>query len=275
MATEKNWLRHNLMDRFIDPMVDFKVEINYPGCTWADRNFKDTAILNAKIIYAHYPNLFLSFSGGADSDFVFRTLKTASVPFTPIIVKTHANKLELEYAFHTCREYNVTPVEIELSDKDYLTRYDKQVTRHINGIGIAAIPGMVACEYAKSQGGTLIIGEHMIDNDDTKIWPGMNEWDFYNEVFYGEESSIPFFNYSIHLTYAMVSAIEPTMPIAEWKHRLYGIDFRPVIPYQFNPLFTSLKNKIYMKSPKPNPSFSFESKEKLLSKLREYVIVYR
>jgi len=263
MATYNNWMTHNLHDRFNDPMSKFHVSLVPYNFTSMD--FGKASDYTAQLIYEKYPNIFLSFSGGLDSDYVFHVFKRNNIPFNPIIVKTSGNSLEMKYAFHTCKKFEVTPIVIDLNDKDYLTFLETHVIKKLNGRGLCAVPGVFACEYARTQSGICVIGEHMIDNDENYIFPGMNEWDFYNEVFVGEDYNVPFFNYTLELTNAMIAEID-NMPIDEWKYKLYNLEYRPIIDYQFDTKFQLIKYGLFKKQKqKPINHFSPGSKESLLT----------
>jgi hypothetical protein len=271
MAIENNWIQHNLMKRFTDHHLSFEVKIN-PN-PYKEMSFHDAADCTAQKIYQKYPKLFLSFSGGADSDYVFHCFQRNNIPFTPILVKTSGNTVELEYAFHTCRKFNITPVVLELSDADLLAFFHKEILNKLNSVGLCAIPGIIACKYAKEHGGVLVIGEHMIDYEGENIFPAMNEWDFYNEIFVGDEYNVPFFNYTTELAVAMISRIEP-MPISEWKWQLYNIDYRPVIDYVFvDTVRTLIFNIRCLRVLKTNTHHSFGTKEDFLNVTTQYQII--
>jgi len=269
MTVLNNWITHNLHQRFTNPKLDLK--INFTPYEFTPMSFHEAADYTAIKIAEKCNKIFLSFSGGADSDYVFHCFQRNNIEFTPIIVKTNFNKIELAYAFHTCRKFKIDPVILELNDKDYLIIYKNEIVDSICSGGIAAIPGIIACRYAKEHNGTLVIGEHMIDNDDTSIWPGVNDWDYYNEIFVGEDNNIPFFNYTVEMAWAMINSIEQ-LPIAEWKWQTYEIDFRPKIDYNFSNLFEDLRRNI-SKTRKHNPktNTNFGSKEDFVNMLLPYV----
>ena len=262
MATHNNWMTHNLRSRFLDSSADFKVILE--PYDFIPMPFNEAADYTVKLIEGKYQNIFLSFSGGFDSDFVFHVMQRNKVPFTPLVVKTSGNQVEMEYALYTCRKFNITPIIINLEDKDYLSFYDNQILKKINGHGLCAVPGIFACNYAKDHNGICVIGEHMIDNNENSLFPGLNEWDFYNEVFVGEAHNIPFFNYTLELTNAMISQINNNQ-IDEWKHELYQLDYRPIIDYQFSDLFNMIKAALNAKRKStPNSHYCPGTKSELL-----------
>lgn len=268
MATYNSWLTQNLASRLNDSTAVNVV--NMSPYTFNEMDFHSAADFTAKKIAEKYNKIFLSFSGGADSDYVFHCLVRNNIDFTPIIVQTSGNKTELEYAYHSCRKYKKEPVILRLEDHKLLKLFQQKVITKLKGKGLCAIPGIIACEYAKDNNGILIMGEHMIDNDGNRLFPGMNEWDFYNEVFVGEDYTVPFFNYTIELFYAMVKRIE-SLPICEWKHQLYGIGFRPIIEYQFDYKFQTIYRSLMTKIDQTiSEKFNLDSKEDLLSSLDKY-----
>jgi hypothetical protein len=104
----------------------------------------------------------------------------------------------------------------------------------------------------------MIEGEKVDKNGKKSVRPEMNEWDCYNEAVVGNDYSIPFFLYTIELTYAMLNAIEENEPIDMWKCKLYGIDYRPIMSYEFAPDFEKAIKKINLaawRTADPNHSF--------------------
>lgn len=269
MTVLNDWITHNLHDRFNDLSVG--LEIKFHPYNFRPMDFHDAADFTAAKIAEKHQNIFLSFSGGADSDYVFHCFQRNSINFTPIIVKTSGNAIEMAYALHTCRKFNVTPTIIDINNKEYMSIFAEDIIKKISGVGIEAIPGIVACRYAKSQNGILVIGEHMIDNDEENIWIGVNEWDYYNEIFVGDEYNIPFFNFTVEMAWAMASSIEQ-IPIDEWKWQTYGLDFRPKIHYTFPQLFGELRAKLSRnRKVTPKSNFIVGSKEELLTLLASYI----
>lgn len=265
MATHNNWLTSNIDERLQLKTVDLHVRlIPYP---FRQMPFHKAADFTARLIAENHEKIFVALSGGADSDFVTRCFHRCGIEFTPIIVKTSGNAKELSYAFATCEELNIKPVVIDLPDDKYLEFYFENVVKRIHGYGIYAVPSIIACEHARNNGGVLIIGEHMLDTDkhNGNIVPGVNEWDFYNECFIGEDYSIPFFLYTIELTYAMLIAIEAGIAIDKFKAKLYNVKHRPIMEYEFSEKFMAIHQQASMRRKKAaNPSFPLETREKLI-----------
>jgi hypothetical protein len=269
MATMNDWIVSNITDRLTDPALDLKVTIE--PYEFTELSFHDAADYTAKLIYQNHKNIYLSLSGGADSDFVLHCLMRNDIPFVPIIVKTSGNEEEMQYAFKSCTKFGLEPIIIDLSDSEILNRYYEDVIKRICGYGIYSIPSIISCEYARDRGGILIIGEHMIDADklNNNAAPGLNEWDFYNECFVGKEYSIPFFLYTIELCYAMVKLIDNRLPLDVLKHKMYGIERRPIMSYNFSSRFMDAFLIINSRRKhKPNSHFDFGSKEQTLNVLQ-------
>ena len=262
MATEKDWVDSNIFERLLIPALSFHVRLRpHP---FREMSFQDAADYTAKRIYEKHKNIYVALSGGADSDFVVRVFHRNNIPFTPIIVKTSGNFKELIWAYRVCDKLDLKPIILELSNAEYLNIYYEEVIKKIRGYGIYSVPSIHACRYAKEHDGVLIIGEHMIEgekrdkNGEIHIRPEMNEWDCYNEAIVGNEYSIPFFLYTIELTYAMLSAVDNTETIDMWKCRLYDVEYRPIMTYEFSPEFEKAIKQINhtnLRTADPNHSF--------------------
>jgi len=267
MSTHQNWFRSNIQERLTDPSVDLKLILNlYP---FMEMSFHDAADYTATLIAKTHKTIYVSFSGGADSEYTLRVFHRNGIHVTPIIIKTTGNVEELSYAFKCCIELDYEPIVIDVTDQEFLKRYFN-IVKTISGFGIYCIPSIIACEYARDNDGVLIIGEHLIDTDKMKnnITPGANEWDFYNECFVGEQYNIPFFNYTVELTYAMISAID-NMPLNVFKADLYGTELRPIIDYKFSDNFNYVRHRINrFRKHYPNSHVDLGSKQEFLNVLQ-------
>jgi hypothetical protein len=267
MSTHQNWFRSNIRERLTDFSVDLKLDLNpYP---FIEMSFHEAADYTVKLIAKAHDNIYISLSGGADSEYTLRSFVRNNIPVTPIIVETNGNPIELREAYRICEELNTIPIVLKIADDDYL-RWYLRIVKEINGYGIYCIPSILACEYARDNDGVVVIGEHLIDTDKlkNKITPGANEWDFYNECFVGEKYTIPFFNYTTQLAYAMIKRIED-VTLDQFKSELYGTKRRSIVEYKFCNKFNHVKSIINsLRKNYPNAHVDLGSKEEFLNVLR-------
>ena len=80
--------------------------------------------------------------------------------------------------------------------------------------------------------GTLITGEHVIDDEPNITKVSMGEWDFYLDVLYPNNSSAGLLAYTPEITYAIVKSYDAT-EVQEFKSKLYGVNFRPKLTTTF------------------------------------------
>lgn len=274
MSTHRNWFRSNIRERLTDSSIDLKLIIE--PYQFDEMEFHSAADYTAKLISSSHNNIYVSLSGGADSEYTLRAFVRNDIPVKPIIVETSGNPIELSEAYRICEELNITPVTLKITDDDYL-RWYLRIVKEISGYGIYCIPSILACEYARDRDGVVVIGEHLIDTDKlkNKITPGANEWDFYNECFVGEEYTIPFFNYTAELTYAMIKRIED-VPLDQFKSELYGTRRRTIVDYRFRNKFNHVRNIINsLRKHSPNPHVDLGSKEDFLNVLQNRKELYK
>jgi hypothetical protein len=225
MLTKNNWLTCNLAERFANPESDFLMEFNpYP---FKKMKFDDAVELTIKEITANYSNFYLGLSGGYDSEFILRTFHKFGIAITPIIVR-YCNDAETEYAYKACKELGITPVEIFLTDDQFVEYFYEKIFKQLNGIGFHSTHGLFAAEYAANHNGTLLTGGHFIGTYHTNIaddWASTCEWEFYSGYLYPASNKIDFYFYTPELTYSMF----PDTVEGGWsyyKHKLLGLEYR-------------------------------------------------
>ncbi len=241
MATKNNWLKTNIAERLTYKGADLKVWHDVSSVeekSW-DQAIKETiddlANLDRK--------LYVPLSGGMDSEYVLKSMLHLNP--IPIIVDTPGNKIESQYAFHFCKHHNISPIVIEKSEREILNTYYEDIFLKLNGVGIYSVAALIASRYANDHGGVAIIGEHAYD--------GVSEWDFYNDVLLGLDSSVYFFMWTPELVKAMMNEYDGG-DHQEFKYRLYQIPFRPKITFAhtegFNQVYAAMMKK---RKAKPNP----------------------
>lgn len=228
MITKNNWITSNLPDRYTNPNTDFLLTFNpYP---FKKLKFEDAVELTVKEIASKYSNFYLALSGGYDSEFILRTFHKFDISIKPIIVKC-GNDAESAYAYKACRELNITPIEITITDDQFIEYFYEKIYKKFNGIGFHATQVLFAAEYVEKQGGTLLTGGHFIGTNHTNIshdWGSTCEWDFYTDYIYPAVNKIDFYLYTIELIYSMF----PDHTDGNWsyyKHKLLGLEYREKI----------------------------------------------
>lgn len=227
MLTKNNWLSTNLGDRFIQRDADLVVTINpYP---FKKMSFGEAVEQTVFELKEKYSNFYLGLSGGYDSDFVLHTFKKYNVDVIPVIACC-GNEIENEYAFKTCKKFNIDPVYIKITEEEFLDYYENSVYKYFNGVGYNSTQLLFLTEYVKKNNGVLLTGEHLIGDGsidiDSNFFVFVNEWDFYHTYLFPEVKCIDFFLYSLELSYSMLPFETSCKTWAEYKHYLYNIEYR-------------------------------------------------
>ena len=268
MPTENNWMCSNLSERFDDRSVDFRVLFSPKPIKTL--SFEQAAKDSATKIVNGYNKLFLAFSGGIDSTFILLLLHEMKVDVTPIIVNFQANQKEYDLAIAFCKKLNITPVIITLTEKDFFLEYLRKIYIPINGIGINGTPLVLAKEYAIQNKGTLISGEHMIDDDPFIIKASMAEWDFYNDTLIPNHDSVGILVYTPEIMLAIVEKING-QPTQKFKNKLYGMHgyidkYKPAYSNEI----TNTYNRLLVKKPRPLPIKVIDYRDNVLKMLKSW-----
>ena len=234
-----NWIYSNLSERASNPLIDFKVIFNPTG--FKHLSLEDATIDVIEKISNISDNLFISLSGGLDSEYILRQFNEY-VCITPIIVSisgTINNKQEADYAYKVCKELQITPIIIECTDREYVRAFISDVLNVHHGVGINITPVVFAKRYAQKHNGILLTGEHCIDDDPFIIKGSMCEWDFYfeHDNVYGP------LVYTPEIFYATVQQFDGT-PVQQFKSRLFKLQYRDKMKIQIAPSTLSIINKI-------------------------------
>lgn len=229
MITKNNWVSCNLAERFTNPVLDYTLTLHpYP---FKPLPFDSAVEMTVKEIANNYGNLFLALSGGYDSEFVLRAFHKFSVPITPVIV-LYGNEVESRYAYKVCKELGILPVEITVTDEQFIEYYHEKIYKKFNVPGgFHATQSLFAAEYIEKNNGTLILGGHIMNNSDINIadeFSNTTEWDFYTYYLYPAVNAIDFYLYTSEIAYSAM----PQHTIGTWgehKHKLFNIEYREKI----------------------------------------------
>jgi hypothetical protein len=226
MIVENNWISHNLQDRLQNKNSDFVLSMTPYNFT-PKKGFRGASLKAIRSIGKKYNNLFLNFSGGADSEYVFRLLIEEKIPFTPITVISPNNYDEARNALDLYKQYpELKPVIIRVTEKEILDFLYNELYQKLGSIGYNAVFRLIGAKYAFDHGGKIIMGETLIDLDlkRTKIC----EWDFYSDVLFGPDFYIPFYLYNIELVQQILLRLQKTKNKKEnvFKCKIYKIKNR-------------------------------------------------
>jgi hypothetical protein len=226
--SKNNWITTNLPERYTNREANFVLTFNpYP---FKKMLFEDAVEMTVKEIASKYSNLYLALSGGYDSEFILRAFHKHGVPITPIIV-LYGNEAERAYAYKACNELVLTPIEITITDNQFINYFYEKIYQKFNGIGFHGTQVLFAAEYVEKHGGTLLTGGHFIGTFDNSIaddYASTCEWDFYTDYLYPTINKIDFYMYSLELTYSMF----PDHNEGKWayyKHQLLNLEYRDKI----------------------------------------------
>ena len=259
------WYTHNLKDRLTNPTLDFEMKLT--PTKFKVMSFEEAGNYTAKKIAELGVPLYLALSGGADSEGALLCLHRNNVSVKPIIVRTEGNKEESAFAFHICRALDIVPIVIDLSNEDILALF-KFSSKKLNSNGIYCIPNFVCSTLAKSNGGVLILGNHLADESMDGVWNAyMYEWDFYTNTLINP-GDIDFFIHTPEIAYAMVAAMDGSDP-HEFKSKLYGTTFRPKIFYKFDSVFDANVRELTPKK-LPSPLADFGHRDEFLKMMDDW-----
>ena len=234
MIVKNNWIETNIADRLLDPLSKMKIHIT--PYEFEDVDFI-TASKNAANELKKYDKLYLSLSGGADSEFVCRVLHSQKVNFETIVVVTPFNANELKWAAKICSDLNIKPRIVEISEGKFLKLYRDKIYK-FRGNGVSVICPYLCDEIARENNGKLITGVNIIGGDRKgSVFPGVYEGDFYSELFFGNDLDIPFHLYSLEIVNATIKAIQQNVDEAHFKSNLYGTEYRLKNNYEYSTVF--------------------------------------
>lgn len=247
---KSNWLITNLSQRSPKNLCDFKVE--FKPHAFERKSFQENSERVAKDMYDTYGKLYLTYSGGIDSEYVLKTFKRLDIPITPIIMVTPYNMRELQYAFIFCKENGILP-EVITYQKDELIHkmYAKSVAIGFHSL-LGALP-LIAADLVNTSGGKLVTGygecfKSEKDDPDGRLSTRLDfcEWDYYLDAY---DSSHPsgFFSYDLPMFHSMLNEISFEKSTQQAKYELYQVEPRPKMYWdnEFYYIFKELTQSHY------------------------------
>lgn len=233
----------------MDPVFD--VEILKPA-KHLYINFEDAGDETIKLIaqdWGHKP-LYLTLSGGLDSEFVADRLIKNKIKFTPVIVKfEQINTLETWYAEYWCYKNNKTPVILEYTLDQYHTLLKKFASRGADLKNFNLVPQLIVYDYVTQQQGHLIYcaGDMQFDIS-SKDQFYLHTFDLISNIADVGDHPTSFYMYTPELLLSYMMGYDLDLSENYNKIKAYGVSPRPKISYQqdmaLNPQWLELKHQL-------------------------------
>lgn len=159
---------HNNYIRSFGNGSNWGIEMRPP--TRPVKSYYEETVLAAEMIWSQKQGkLYVTYSGGLDSEYTLSVFLSLGMNITPVILNTQYNRHETKYAFAFCKNKNIIPVIVDLD-------YDKFVESgeflKISESVESAAYQVAANAWLTSQvDGTIITGDaepHLWLNDDQK-----------------------------------------------------------------------------------------------------------
>ena len=252
------WLKTNIRERLYDHSADFKVEYEL------DQNDPIEFDVGVRSFTKHVSDkrskIYIGLSGGLDSEFICNSFIEQNITFSPLIIDTPANQLELKFAYHFCRVNKLEPIVINKSEKELVEIFYEEIHKKINGVGRNSVAGLIGAKYALENDAVFVRGEQCIEEE----YIGFSEWDMYNQALVEPDSTVYFFLEDQSLCRAFAREYKQIGYKGEqdFKYNLYTqmyeMPFRPKIYWQYSDETNNIFNKINMsRKHKPNAKFRF------------------
>lgn len=228
-AGHNEWLTVNHGDKFA-------VTFNQRASVFY-QDFHQAADYTANLIYQKYNDkkIYVSLSGGLDSELVASVLLRNKIPFVPIILKIHdLNYLETWYAEYWCYQNNIVPVILEYNADEVV---EAAIKNHKNVIKTnpTQIPNLIVLNYVEEQNGFLIYSTGDLNLELDKFY--CERLDYLPDIIKTKNSTTAFFVYTPEIVLSYVNQFDTTANEQYNKLKFYKLAPRPKIDYLF-----SLKN---------------------------------
>jgi len=229
MRIKNNWFHTNVKEIITNPIVRTYFEIL--DTEYTPTTFKESCDTTIREIGEEYNNIYLAYSGGLDSQFIFNLLLEHQIPFTPVLVETPGSKVELEIALYDCKKYQIEPIIIE-ADEEKIFEIQREIffPKNVSAVYSSVPKYLCALEIEKTHRDyVLLSGENPFDYDGNSI-KGFHEYEFYfdlvEENFSGDFlSPILYKNSTVLESWKLFDG--NVINENEFKAHLYGIPFRP------------------------------------------------
>ena len=210
--------------------------------------FNTACDLVAEEIYSTHKNLYITMSGGSDSENVANTFLRMGIPFTPILITYDATrhndqKLEMWWAQQWCKKNNIKPLVVDVgnyANSETEKRYTSAIKPRL-GYGIVT-HGLIL-DTVQKLGGHIVSGfqlEYYPDHEQMEYlrpvlgnYDGfvMEEADLYVETLVPNQHPWAFYYWNAEIMASFVSEWDTTLTMQENKSKIYGTVHRPKYMY--------------------------------------------
>lgn len=174
-----------------------------------EMTFEEAVKTAACEIKNKFPKIYLAYSGGLDSRYIFDLFIRNDVPFTPVIQITDVENPESQQALAHCEKHNVKARIIRSTDQDVFKQYMNEVFKPYRRGGYFAMPQWNAAKIARDDDAILVTGVLVINV--IKNRPNFFCVDETNHLIEKVTPNyIPFYFYNIETVYASVKAGKET-----------------------------------------------------------------
>lgn len=236
------------------------VQLNFSSTTDSIKDFNTICNLVAVNIAGKYNNLYLSLSGGCDSEHIANVFVRNNIKFTPVILIIQGfPEIESWYARRWCDQNHIIPVILKLNPSDIddiLVKYSKIIKPRMP---LGLFPTYIA-EYVNSVGGHLVTGNQLEYYPDQEQLSGYtNELGNYQGFIFSEsdtyvESAFPnqhpwsFYYWNPDIMASFVNSYNPALTLQENKSKIYNVAIRPKC--HFPGVINCVSNKFLLESRK-------------------------
>jgi hypothetical protein len=163
--------------------------------------------------------IFVSLSGGIDSEFAASCLQERGVDFVPIIIDLSSNENELWYAYKWCYDNKKKPLAVNLTQKEVVESF-AHISKTKNIPFYASIDVLIL-DYVLKRNGLLITGNenllnksYIFQNENfEKLSKNLTSHDFaFLSEILGGESAIGFLTCTPDLLYNFLSEVDYEKP---------------------------------------------------------------
>jgi hypothetical protein len=208
----------------------FAFQVNIP--TNNELDFQSACDFTAQTLYQEWSSrpLYLSLSGGLDSELIANTFLRNHIPFIPVILKVaDLNISESWYAEYWCYQHGIDPVIKTLTIADYEVVVKKYlpVLRDTHQTGIIA--NLYLADEIQVLGGHYVNGVGDINQYQDHFY--CNIVDFALDVFRSGQHPTGFFMYTAELALSYIKMFDTTVNEQYNKLRFYNVAPRPKIEW--------------------------------------------